>query len=160
MDARISACGQYRYTLSRGSRLLHPMCGPAVFCMLNPSTADATLDDPTIRRCRGFADSWDCAGIIVVNLYALRSTDPSQLWRHDDAVGSENDEWLANVALHHKSICCAWGTNAKPERVRKAVEIFRDCGATLMCLGTTKDGHPRHPLYVRADAKAIEWKPQ
>ena len=72
MSAIISACGQYRYQLTREAHDQFATRGPALFIMLNPSTADAELDDPTIRRCRGFAKAWDCAGIVVANLYALR----------------------------------------------------------------------------------------
>ena len=82
MSAIISACGQYRYQLTREAHDQFATRGPALFIMLNPSTADAELDDPTIRRCRGFAKAWDCAGIVVANLYALRATDPAALWTH------------------------------------------------------------------------------
>lgn len=161
MSAVISECGRYRYQLKRRSSVENPIAGFAVFCMLNPSTADADVDDPTIRRCRAFAHRWDCAGLLVVNLYALRATDPRELRRagYAAAVGPENDDWLRDAASRARDVVCAWGTNADLERVRQAVAIFRGAGARLWCLGTTKDGHPRHPLYVRGDAKAIEWTP-
>lgn len=159
MSAEISLCGTYRYTLTRPRRVEHPDRGTALFCMLNPSTADATLDDPTIRRCRGFADSWGCAGITVVNLYALRSTNPDALWAHTDPVGPENDLWLRRVAREHGDVVCAWGTKAREDRVRQAVEILRSAGARLWCLGKTKAGHPRHPLYVRGDQPMEAWEP-
>jgi hypothetical protein len=131
--------------------------GTAAFLMLNPSTADATLDDPTIRRCRGFADSWDCNGIVVVNIYGLRSTDPSALWKHPDPVGPENDYYIRQVARECGAVVCAWGVNAKPERIADVVKLVRATGAELYCLGVTKDGHPKHPLYLRKDSKMMPW---
>lgn len=159
MSAEISPCGQYRYTLTRPPLAPYPDRGTAAFCMLNPSTADATLDDPTIRRCRGFAERWGCNGITVVNLYALRSKDPRALWNHADPVGPMNDYWLRLVARECGGMVCAWGANAKPERVAQAVQALRAAGAKLYCLGTTKDGHPRHPLYVRGDQPLVPWEP-
>lgn len=159
MAAEISPCGQYRYTLKRSPLSPYPDRGTAVFCMLNPSTADATTDDPTIRRCRGFADYWGCNGIVVVNLYALRSTDPRGLWNHADPVGPDNDFWLRSVARDCGTVVCAWGANARPDRVRQVVELLRSVGAQIRCLGQTKDGAPRHPLYIRADQQLVPWEP-
>lgn len=153
--ATISGCRTYRYTLSRTGIFGD---APAVFLMLNPSTADATVDDPTIRRCLGFAATWGRNGIIVANLYALRATKPKDLWTHPDPVGPENDWWLAQIASRHPEIVCAWGANAKPARVREVAGILRAHGSRLMCLGTTKDGAPRHPLYVRADQPLVEYR--
>jgi hypothetical protein len=158
--AEISPCGSYRYLLSRdplsGSR---PERSSAVFCMLNPSTADAAQDDPTIRRCRGFARSWGCAGLVVVNLYALRSTKPDALWSHADPIGPLNDQWLQRVARENGEVVCAWGANARADRVAAAVAIFRSAGARLWCLGTTASGAPRHPLYVRGDQSLVTFTP-
>jgi hypothetical protein len=131
---------------------------PTVFVLLNPSTADATLDDPTIRRCRSFAASWGNDGIIVANLYALRSPDPAYLWKHPNPVGPENDDHLYELSISHGRIVCAWGANAEIDRVCDVAKIFRDAGAKLFCLGVTRHGAPRHPLYVRADQPPlIEW---
>jgi len=131
--------------------------GPALFIMLNPSTADASLDDPTIRRCRGFAETWGCNGIQVVNLYAMRSTDPDALWNHPDPVGPENDQWLVSAANDAEEIVCAWGADAKQSRVLEVMRMLTFGGARLKCLGTTKNGSPRHPLYVRGDQPLIDW---
>jgi hypothetical protein len=135
-----------------------PMKSTALFVMLNPSTADAQLDDPTIRRCRGFSKLWDCNGLAVANLYALRSTNPTALWTHPDPVGPDNDDYLRKFARECGDVVCAWGANAKPDRVARVASILADAGARLWCLGTTKDGAPRHPLYVRADQPLIEWR--
>jgi hypothetical protein len=157
--AEISACGLYRYTLHRPCEVRHPERGTALFVMLNPSTADATQDDPTIRRCRGFARTWGCNGLTVVNLYALRSTDPAALWRAADPVGPENDYHLRRIAREYGDVVCAWGAGARPDRVAAFLKLMEGAGARLWSLGVTKDGSPRHPLYVRADQPLIPWSP-
>lgn len=155
--AVISACGQYRYNLSRwwgqGDRLR--------FVMLNPSTADAEVDDPTIRRCMGFARSLLFEGIDVVNLYAFRATKPADLWKADEPTGGErNDDLLREVLRQSRvqPVIAAWGANARPERVAEFLS-WRDavCGARVLALGLTKAGAPRHPLYLRADAQPVRF---
>jgi hypothetical protein len=155
--AAISECGLYRYTLRRPCEVLHPERSTAAFVMLNPSTADASLDDPTIRRCRGFARAWGCNGLTVMNLYALRSTDPAALWKAADPVGPENDGYLRQIAREYGDVVCAWGSNAKPDRVAAFLRIMDGASARLWCLGMTKDGSPRHPLYVRGDQPLVPW---
>lgn len=158
--ARLSADGLYRYSLVRRWATDGP---PAQFVMLNPSTADAELDDPTIRRCVGFARALGCAGIVVVNLYAYRATKPADLWRAEDPVGPQADEFLAIVArravVEGAPLVAAWGANAKPERVAQALEVLEERGAgrLLTALGTTKAGQPRHPLYLPATATPTPW---
>ena len=140
--ARISADGQYRYVLGR-----RWADGPiARFVMLNPSTADGSQDDPTIRRCMGFAKSWDLSGIQVLNLYALRATQPAALWLADDPVGPDNDAYLVLATESHEDgvIVAAWGANAKPDRVARVMELLQ--GQHVQCLGITKAGQPKHPL--------------
>lgn len=157
MSAIISDCGQYRYLLTRESGLPLAEAPAALFIMLNPSTADATLDDPTIRRCRGFAQAWGCAGITVANLYAYRATNPRELLLCADPVGPENDTRLAALARDYGDIVCAWGKNAKPDRVNAVSAILQSSGARLWCLGTNKDGSPKHPLYIRQDTQLMRW---
>lgn len=142
--------GAYRYKLTR---TWEPDTEPLVFVMLNPSTADASQDDPTIRRCIGFAKRWGFGGIVVVNLYAFRATDPKEMLAAVDPVGPENDRVLADTA-DGLTVVAAWGVNASLERV-DAVRALMP--GRLLALGVTKDGHPRHPLYVRADARLIDW---
>ncbi|MDH4555683.1 DUF1643 domain-containing protein [Pseudomonas sp. BN417] len=156
MSAIFSECGTYRYLLTRPGDV-HAEKGTALFLMLNPSTADATEDDPTIRRCRNFARAWGCNGIAVANLYALRATDPAELWKHPDPVGPDNDWRLKSIAREYTDIVCAWGANARSDRVTAVTSILTAAGGRLWCLGTTKDGHPRHPLYVRSDQPLIPW---
>ncbi len=157
MTARISKCGRYRYLLTRPPESILADRGTALFIMLNPSTADAETDDPTIRRCRGFARDWGCNGLTVANLYAYRATNPDELWKESDPVGPENDRQLEALAREYGEAVCAWGVNADPERVESVVEIFRKAGARLWCLGTTKSGAPRHPLYIKADQDLLPW---
>lgn len=150
--ATISDCGRYRYHLARrwADGLMLP------FVMLNPSTADAAIDDPTIRRCVGFASDHGFAGIRVVNLFALRATDPSELRSQPEPIGPENDGWLegtfAQAAREDLPVIAAWGVHGVfRDRDRQVVAIARRVGAQLACLGTSKAGHPRHPLYIRRD---------
>lgn len=157
MTAKISDCGQYRYLLTRPPESMLADRGTALFIMLNPSTADAELDDPTIRRCRGFARDWGCSGITVANLYAFRATNPAELLKQADPIGPDNDAQLRALAREYGEAICAWGANAKPERVEQVVQIFRNAGARLWCLGTTKSGAPRHPLYVKASQPLVAW---
>jgi hypothetical protein len=156
MSAIISACGQYRYTLSRPGDMTSTR-GPALFIMLNPSTADGEVDDATIIRCRGFARTWGCDGIQVLNLYALRSVEPEVLWAHPNPVGPENDAWLTRLALSATEVVCAWGVNGQPSRVREVTAMLTNAGVKLKCLGTTQLGAPRHPLYVRKDQPLVDW---
>jgi hypothetical protein len=147
--AVISRCGRYRYLLERHDPA-RPDAPPLGFVMLNPSTADASLDDPTIRRCRGFAATLGYGGIVVLNLYALRATDPAELRVHPAPVGPRNDHWLRSAATRAPDIVCAWGNHADPARAAAAVSVLRSSGARLFTLGTTLSGAPRHPLYIRA----------
>lgn len=155
-DATISACGLYRYWLERR----WGRTAPQVFVMLNPSTADASVDDPTIRRCIAFAKREGAGGLIVVNLFALRATDPSALDNHADPVGPANVENLGLALIGAvaigRPVICAWGANknAGPAGMRLLARA-NDLGAALVCLGLTKDGQPRHPLYVKGDAPLI-----
>lgn len=159
MSAVISSCGQYRYLLSRPSEAgFLPERGTALWIMLNPSTADADIDDPTIRRCRSFSRLWGCAGLTVANLYALRSTDPAALRHHIDPVGADNDATLQRVAAEYGDAICAWGANADPGRANAVTRMLREAGARLWCLGTTKAGAPRHPLYVAGTQELLLFK--
>ncbi len=156
--AIISPCGTYRYTLRRRIPSALRWVKPCLFVMLNPSTADATKDDPTIRRCIGFAKREGCTDLTVVNLYALRATDPAELGKHADPFGPDNGRHLAEqIALHrHEIIIAAWGANPfayRQESTSVAKMALRTAGA--FCLGTTAQGHPRHPLYVKADQPLV-----
>lgn len=145
-------CGIYRYELNRvwdwDSQL--PVVG---WVMLNPSTATATTDDPTIRRCIGFTKRWGYGGLVVRNLFALRATDPRELKRHPDPGGPDNAEHLM-MATHDAFTVCAWGSHPlAAEPGRALIGSLQRAGIDVRFLGTTKGGHPRHPLYVRSDAE-------
>lgn len=152
MTAFISECGRYRYALTRD---VAPLTGEGTctFIMLNPSTADAEQDDPTIRRCIGFARSWGFARLKVVNLFAFRSTDPRELLACGDPSGPENLCTIAKVVGGSDLVVCAWGAFplAGAEHVRLVLELI----GGPHCLGLTANGSPRHPLYVRADAEPM-----
>lgn len=159
--AYISDDGLYRYTLGRRwSTDLDE--GAAVFVMLNPSTADADLDDPTIRRCVGFAKALGCGGLHVVNLYAFRATKPADLWKALDPVGPGNDLVLTATATaaaqDGRPLIAAWGANAKPDRIADVLALpYMD---KLTALGVTKAGAPRHPLYLPGTARPTTWSPE
>lgn len=151
--AVISSCGTYRYVLTR-----RWADGPfLVFVMLNPSTADAAKDDPTIRKCIGFAKRYGYSAIAVVNLFALRSTDPSALRTHSAPVGPDNDAWIEQATRDPFSrVLAAWGANAKhhEQRVRDVARIVR---RPMMALSITGDGHPGHPLMLSYDRSPQPW---
>jgi hypothetical protein len=151
--AVLSACGTYRYQLHRTWDASAPTLA---WVMLNPSTADAEVDDPTIRRCIGFARRWHFGGIIVANLFALRATDPRELRAHGDPVGPDNDRTLAEVARDAEALVCAWGANtyaaARARVVRVMIGDAMRWPRVPLCLGVTKGNSPRHPLYVPGDA--------
>jgi hypothetical protein len=150
-SAVISKCGLYRYRLDRrwGEG---PTCG---FIMLNPSTADADVDDPTIRRCIGFAKREGCGGLMVGNLFAFRATDPEAMAEADDPEGSENRHFLQNMAERVDGpLIAAWGAHWMASDLASLC-VAKTFGPRLMCLGKTKTGAPRHPLYVKGDAPLI-----
>lgn len=150
--AIFSKCGTYRYLLWRfWGRGLTSCAWPMVgWVMLNPSTADERLLDPTLTRCRvrSMAVS-GVFGMVVANLFALRSTDPKALQRHIDPVGRENLSAIETLARIASPVICGWGSHGSLEgRGRGVSRLLAAHGADLRCLGTTKEGHPRHPLYV------------
>lgn len=147
--AHFSACGLYRYLLWRRWSNGPMMMG----LMLNPSTADAMDDDPTVHRCRKRAEKLGYGGLIVCNIFALRSTDPAQLYsRGVEPVGEENNDAILFGASAADRILCAWGNHGghlgRAEAVLGLLEAEGHAGK-LVSLGVTKvGGHPRHPLYV------------
>ena len=149
ISATAEMCGEYRYTLTR---LWDPALPMITFVLLNPSTADAVQPDPTLRRCVSFAKREGYGGMVILNLYAFRTKDPKVMMAAADPVGPDNDRVLAGVM---GTVVAAWGTNADPARVSRVLALL----PRLHALGITKNGHPRHPLYVRADAPLIEWMP-
>lgn len=141
-QAIFSACLAYRYGLWRewiGGE------GYAMFVGLNPSTADATHDDPTIRRCVAFAKAWGYSGLCMTNLFAYRATDPKNMKSAIDPVGPRNDAFLRDFARDAGVIIAAWGVDGthkgRDMEVRKLLP-------PMHYLALTKAGHPGHPLYL------------
>ncbi|MHB8817167.1 MAG: DUF1643 domain-containing protein [Steroidobacteraceae bacterium] len=159
--AIISACGLYRYTLSRDWEpdFFAPEYhgGRALFVMLNPSTADATEDDNTIRRCIAFAKSWGRDALDVVNLYAYRATLPDTLWLVDDPVGPENDDHIERLAEDSKLIVCAWGRPGPQKDRAIHVRGLLENRGPVHYLTLNKDGSPGHPLYLPKALKPTRW---
>ncbi|MBT3271062.1 DUF1643 domain-containing protein [Candidatus Poribacteria bacterium] len=137
--------GAYRYRLSRTRS---DGAGVVTFVMLNPSTADAEVNDPTIRRCIGFAWDWGHRDLIVVNLFAYRATAPRDLRLATDPVGPANDEHLLAAVCEADVVVAAWGVHGAMLGRDRDVMGLLEGRASLQCLGVTKAGHPRHPLYM------------
>jgi len=148
--ACFSPCRTWRYTLERIWDN-----GPLVnFLCLNPSTADEVKSDPTVTRCLHYARRWGYGGCIVTNIFALRSTYPAVLLTHRDPVGPENDHFIREVAHRCALVVVAWGVWGKVnDRGPDIAGLLSADGITLYCLGVTKEGFPRHPLYMPASAR-------
>lgn len=162
--AAISEDGLYRYMLIRSWRAGQPFLGVV---MLNPSTADATKDDATIRKVVAIAKTRGYGGIYVCNLFAYRSTDPGGLITTDNIVGPDNDAHLALMAGTCGMALMAWGGFVEHPamkmmgselRVRRTYEVLHERGVKLWAMGYTKKGSPRHPLYVRTDRPFESWE--
>lgn len=146
-SAVISGCGQFRYHLSRN--WTDEDAAILLFVMLNPSTADAETDDPTIRKCIGFADRLRYGAIEVVNLFAYRATDPRALKAAGYPVGPENDGCIAAAARRATDVVCAWGANARGlARPAAVLGLLQQCGVRPKYLHKTADGIPSHPLML------------
>jgi len=150
-DAVVSDCGVYRYRLTR----TWGTGGVPVFIMLNPSTADGAEDDATIRRCRRFARDWGYSGIVVVNLFAYRATDPSVMMGATDPVGPDNQDHVVTAAQRATGpVVCAWGVLGSFRRQDRTVLSWLEvAGVTPMVLALSRDGHPSHPLYLSAELR-------
>lgn len=155
MSAVLSADQKYRFLLWRSLSVFGS--GVCCFVMLNPSTADAYKDDPTIRRCISFGLRLGCAELQVVNLFAYRATDPRQLgWLlREQAIGEGNDEHIRQAARSARFVICAWGNGGSLfERSREVLAIIREVGAQALALKlNAATGEPGHPLYLPADSE-------
>ena len=160
MTAVISACGKYRYRLSRQFGL----CARTVtFIGVNPSTADAEIDDATVRKWVGFAKRWGFDRIEVVNLFAFRSTDVRALATADDPVGPNNDYHTKRALQEAALVVPCWGSVTKlPDALCGRIGIVRDwitaVDVPVKCLGFTKHGDPRHPLMLGYDTPLVGWR--
>ena len=130
----------------------------AVFIMLNPSTADEKKLDPTVTRCADFAKRWGYGSIKVVNLFGIVSADPKILFTHPNPIGRSNNAAIISAAYMAELVIVAWG--AHPKARKRASEVIGDLKFNSVhpkCLGKTKAGFPRHPLYLRSDTQPIEF---
>lgn len=168
-SAYIDETGQYRYSLTR---IWNNELPRLYWIMLNPSIADAEKDDPTIRRCISFAKQWDYGRIKVLNLFAWRATDPQAMFTHkrngEDIVGPMNDDHFIGLksisSVVGSRVFVAWGDCGKTKEQRdlvinRAAHVQNLVGETW-CLGMTKSGNPRHPLYVPANVKPVIYPKQ
>lgn len=151
-NAVMSACERFRYRLSRQWGEGGTVC----WVMLNPSTADAAQDDPTIRRCIGFSQAWGYGSLVVVNLFALRSTSPKALYASSDRVGPENDRHIADAATTADLVVCAWGNHGALGG--RAFEVYRLLPRPHY-LRLTKAAQPEHPLYLPGSLRPERWFP-
>ena len=149
--ATFSDDGLYRYRLTRrwGAG------GCVAWVMLNPSTANATHDDPTIRRCIGFSQAWGYGSLVVVNLFAFRSADPGYLSMEKDPVGPDNDAQIVRACAESNLVMVAWG--AHPIAVKRAKLVMPLLPTSLHCLDTTRSGQPSHPLFQPSWCKPRAW---
>lgn len=157
--AQFSPCRTYRYWLWRA--WVVPTATRCTWIMLNPSTASYTSDDPTIRRCVGFARSWGYGAIDVVNLFGLVSADPRIVAAHADPVGPSNDSTIRDTVARStcRLVVVAWGAFSVAQmRSRAVLDIVRaSTKAPIMCLGTTSSGAPRHPLYLAKSTTLVPY---
>lgn len=145
-SAVISACEKYRYRLKR---VWNDKLSTCYWIMLNPSTADAYEDDPTIRKCMSIAKMCGYGAIDVRNLFAFRATNPKELLKVKFPDGPNNDVWLDDLTLKDVVVIAAWGTKGTlNNRGKEVCKLFHSARKTLYCLGTTKNKQPKHPLYV------------
>lgn len=142
--ASFSPCRHWRYSLWR---VWHPGRPRVAFIGLNPSTADEMVDDPTVRRCINYAKSWNFGGMYMLNIFGVRATDPKEMLMDSNPVGDMNDDYIIDEIEHASRIVCCWGAHGKHlGRSAKIIEMLSD--KKLFCFGLTKDGEPKHPLYL------------
>jgi hypothetical protein len=167
--ALLSQCQRYRYLLWRrwGEAAERPARW-ATFIMLNPSTADGLVDDPTLRRCVGFARQLTYDGVMLVNLFAWRATSPADMalaaTQGSDVVGRDRDPWVRFATERSELIVAGWGAFG-PARVASSKMLLRTMNLeedtptrAWRCLGTNADGSPKHPLYLSGRTAVRPWE--
>jgi len=153
----------YRYVLDR--KFLDTESNRiAIFVLLNPSQADENVGDPTVRRCMAYARRWNCSGLTVLNIFALRSTDPKALYTHHEPIGSENDYYIGRTIRQaylrspaDPIVICGWGAHGRfKDRGKRVLSLLREQLAKPPCaLRLLSDGTPAHPLYLPADLEPV-----
>ncbi len=149
--AIFSECRKYRYALWRR---WNPQKGSCMVIGINPSTADESKDDNTIRRCIWFAKKFGYGSLVMTNLFAFRATDPKEMKGAMNPYGPDNSEWLRYFALRADCVIAAWGTHGVFRSRDKGVKRLL---GKMSCLGKTKEGHPKHPLYLSKETELIEY---
>jgi len=140
----------HRYTLTR----IWSQKPLVQFIGLNPSTADEVQNDPTVTRCINFAHSWGFGGMVMTNLFAFRATKPKDLWKAADPVGPDNDFWLQHISSESEIVVGAWGTlGERLDRARQVIPLLPE--SKIRVLGLTKNGQPKHPLYLKKSLKPL-----
>ena len=151
-EALFSRCRLYRYTLWRVWDQNRPY---VAFIGLNPSTADEVRNDPTVRRCIGYAQDWKFGGMCMLNIFAYRATDPKVMFDHPTPVGPRNDHWIRKVTQEAGLVVAAWGNHG--QHLSRSARIMTIATVPMKCLGVTGAGMPKHPLYVRKDVMLEDW---
>jgi len=156
-EAVISSCDNFRYTLERIWDDEKPYVN---FIGLNPSTADAYEDDPTIRRCISFAKDWKYGGLVMTNLFSYRATHPEDMMKLDhDAIGERNNGYIKSCANNAGLVIASWGIHGGHlERDERVLNMLASISVQPYCLGVTKGGFPRHPLYIKSDTIPMLFK--
>jgi hypothetical protein len=155
--AEFSEDKKYRYYLLRGWAVGG---NTVVFIGLNPSTADEQYDDPTVRRCIGFARRWGFSEMVMLNIFAFRSTDPFALEKEKDPVGPKNDLFLREFCKEADLVVFAWGTHGdlKWRGIHTAYMIKQTISHDkIRCLGINSDQSPKHPLYLKRDTQLVPY---
>jgi hypothetical protein len=158
-SATISPCGLYRWNLRRSWDSSLPACN---FIMLNPSTADHVQDDPTIRRCLGFARRFGCGSLIVTNLFAFRATKPAEMRAAADPIGGDNNGYIVVAADQSQRsrglVICAWGSHGHYRgRGPEVWARLRSLGIRTKALKLTRTGAPCHPLYLLSESEPFDF---
>lgn len=161
MSAILSGCKKYRYKLGRE---VDPFKETTIaYFGVNPSTAEASIDDATVRKWRGFAERNNAKRFIVGNVFAYRATDVKELSKTLNPIGLENDKYLNYIIAEADMLIPCWGSRTKlPKHLRceldRVMQLLKDSGKPIFCLGTTISGDPKHPLTLGYNTKLIEWK--
>lgn len=155
---QFSPCRLYRYTLWREWDMANTSY--LMVIGLNPSTADESKDDPTIRKCIGFAKRWGFGALCMTNLFAWRDTDPAKMKKVPNPVGIDNHHHVLQCAADAGMVLAAWGVHGKHQNQDLNVRQWvASAGKMLHCLRPTKDGSPGHLLYIPYEEKPQIYSP-
>lgn len=156
--ATISVCTRYLYSLYR---IWDDEKPKVLFVMLNPSTADSTKDDATIRRCIDYAKKWGYGGLYVTNLFAYRATDPKDLLKVDNPFGDKNIYYTKQISDIVDKVICAWGNSDILTKLLKGFEpkeLLSFCSSKLHFIELSQNGTPKHPLYLKSVLIPQKWQ--